>query len=234
MTLKRLQITVVLGFLMLIGIACSADQNKPLDPPFESLIPKCEYFAPLFDSAKASSWAGSDPQVALRRCSGNQIELRMRLSKFSDSAEFSRYMEELVGNWNGPGRQVPNLDYSYRDARLTTLRNDFDQLDGYFEVDMGYGAECPIGRLEKSFYGPALLSYIQVGNFVGEYELDDCTEDKHLKEYWSDFGELAARLDLINPSPKNRATYGLISFEEQLLEGIAIPETGLRIRRLID
>ena len=223
MTLKRLQITVVLGFFVLIGIACSADQNEPLDPPFESLIPKCEYFAPLFDSAKAKMIDRTGvPNVALRRCSGNQIELRMRLYKLSDSAESSRWMEEAVENWNDLG--VPT----------TTLRSDFDQLDGYFEVDIGNEAECLDGPNDQFFYGSALLSYIQVGNFVGEYELDDCTEDKHLKDYWSDFGELAARLDLINPSPKNRATYGLISFEEQLLEGIAIPETGLRIRRLID
>ena len=154
--------------------------------------------------------------------SGNQIELRMRLYKLSDSAESSRWMEEAVENWNDLG--VPT----------TTLRSDFDQLDGYFEVDIGNEAECLDGPNDQFFYGSALLSYIQVGNFVGEYELDDCTEDKHLKDYWSDFGELAARLDLVNFSPKNRAIYGLPSFEEQLLEEIAIPETGLRIRRLID
>ena len=224
MTLKRLQFTVILGFLLRIGIACSADQNEPLDPPFESLIPKCEYFAPLFDSAKAKMiGGGNEPlQVAQRWCSGNQIELRMRLYKLSDSAESSRWMEEAVENWNDLG--VPT----------TTLRSDFDQLDGYFEVDIGNEAECLDGPNDQFFYGSALLSYIQVGNFVGEYELDDCTEDKHLKDYWSDFGELAARLDLVNFSPKNRAIYGLPSFEEQLLEEIAIPETGLRIRRLID
>jgi len=232
---------------MLIGIACSADQNKPLDPPFESLIPKCEYFAPLFDSAKASSWAGSDPQVALRRCSGNLIELRMRLYKFSDSAESSRYLEELVEYWNEPGRQVPQYDYSYRDARLTwpyTLRNDFYsfqagqsnlgvQLDGYFEVDMGFNAECDLPD-DRFFYGPTLLTYIQVGNFVGEYGLEDCAQEKHLKDGWPDFGELAARLNLINPSPRSRILYDIPSFEEQILEEIAIHETGLRIRRLID
>jgi hypothetical protein len=143
-------------------------------------------------------------------------------------------MEELKEKWNEFGRRVSNRDYSYTAPRSTTVRDDFDPLDGYFEVDRGNKAECLIGGGEQFFYGSALLSYIQVGNFVGEYELLDCAEDKHLKDYWSDFGELATRLDTINPSPKNRLIYGLPSFEEQLLDGIAIPETALRIRRLID
>jgi hypothetical protein len=234
MTLKRRQITVVLGFFVLIGIACSTG-NKPLDPPFESLIPKCEYFAPLFDSAKATMFAPQKTGVlneALRRCSGNKIELFIRLKEFADSAESSRYMEELKGGWTERGRRVSNRDYSYTTAGYND--DTPDPLDGYFEVGIGREAECLIKGGERFFYGSALLSYIQVGNFVGEYELEDCTEDKHLKDYWSDFGELATRLDTINPSPKNRATYGLPSFEEQLLDGIAIPETARRIRRLID
>ena len=71
------RITVVLGFLVLFGVACSTG-NKPLDPPFESLIPKCEYFAPLFDSAKARMITKDRTGVleeAPRRCSGNHKEL---------------------------------------------------------------------------------------------------------------------------------------------------------------
>ena len=65
-------------------------------------------------------------------------------------------------------------------------------------------------------------------------DLEDCAQEKHLKDDWPDFGELAARLDLINPSPRSRILYDIPSFEEQILEEIAIHETGLRIRRLID
>ena len=170
MTLKRLQFTVILGFLMLIGIACSADQNKPLDPPFESLIPKCEYFAPLFDSAKAKMIT---PYVALRRCSGNQIELSMRLNKFPDSAASSRFMEDLKKDWNELGRRISNRDYSYTAPQSTTVRDDSGPLDEYFEVDMGREAECLIGGGEQFFYGSAFLSYIRVGSFVGEYAVVD-------------------------------------------------------------
>jgi hypothetical protein len=237
---------VVMGFLVLIGVACSAE-NKPLDPPFESLIPKCEYFAPLFDSAKASSWAALDPPSALRRCSGNLIELRMRLKKFSDSAESSRYLEELAKFWNEPGRQVKQHDYSERDAHSTRLRNDFYlfqpaksnlgvQLDGYFEVDMGFYADCVLGN-DRFAYGPALVTYFRVGNFVGEYELENCdVQEKHWKDGWPDFDELAVRLDLVNFSRRSRLLYSgdVPSFEEQILKEIAIHETGLRIRRLID